>query len=204
MRSVTKRPGRPPSYDRDKALGAITDLFWTHGFAATSLDGIAKATGMSRPSLYAAFGDKREMYLLALRSFADSALRGMADALSRPKLKDALSAFFDQAIDCYTTGLSARGCFIACSGVHEAANDDGVHASVSLAFSDIDALLEDRLRRAEEGGELPIDFTIENGVRLVSCILHSIAVRARAGASHAELRALATTAIHVMSIDRPN
>jgi AcrR family transcriptional regulator len=62
-------------------VGAMTNVFWQQGFAATSLDDIALATRMNRPSLYAAFGDKRAMYLLALEAFAARAVAGMAAEL---------------------------------------------------------------------------------------------------------------------------
>ncbi|MEO7036717.1 MAG: helix-turn-helix domain-containing protein [Polyangiaceae bacterium] len=60
------RLGRPPSYNRDLALGAIRDVLWGRGLSAASLDDIAAATSMNRPSLYGAFGDKRAMYLEGL------------------------------------------------------------------------------------------------------------------------------------------
>ena len=59
--------GRPRAYDPDAALKAARDVFWVKGYAATSLDDIAEATGMNRPSLYAAFGDKEAIYLAALK-----------------------------------------------------------------------------------------------------------------------------------------
>ena len=58
-----KRRGRPRAYEPDVALGKALDLFRTAGFAATSLDDLSAATGMNRPSLYGAFGDKRELYI---------------------------------------------------------------------------------------------------------------------------------------------
>lgn len=199
MRFGTKRRGRPPTYDRAAAMQAFTGLFWQKGFAATSLDEIARETAMNRPSLYAAFGDKRAMYLLALRSFADEAVRGMANALFRRELGDALSAFYDQAIAIYTAGPFARGCFIACSGAHEAANGDDVQATVTSIFLEIDGLLQDRFRRAKEVDDLPRNLSADDAARLTSGILHSLSVRARVGASSADLQALASAAVRIVS-----
>jgi AcrR family transcriptional regulator len=58
-----KRRGRPRAYQPDIALGKALDLFRKNGFAATTLDDLSAATGMNRPSLYGAFGDKRELYI---------------------------------------------------------------------------------------------------------------------------------------------
>jgi TetR/AcrR family transcriptional regulator, copper-responsive repressor len=199
MRNSTKRRGRPPSYDRAAAVDAFTSLFWQKGFAATSLDEIARETGMNRPSLYAAFGDKRAMYLLALKSFADQANRGMADALSRPSLREALLAFYDQAITVYTAGPFARGCLIACSGAHEAANDNDVRATVVSIFQGIHTLLEGRFQCASEAGDLLRHIAPDDAARLASCVLQSLAVQARAGMSRADLQMLASSAIKVVS-----
>ena len=56
-----KRRGRPRGYEPEVALARALDVFWKDGFAATSLDDLSAATGMNRPSLYGAFGDKREI-----------------------------------------------------------------------------------------------------------------------------------------------
>src|SRR6516162_6182995 len=77
-----KRRGRPPAYDRDAALQQATDAFWRAGFSGTSLDDLAAATGMNRPSLYAAFGDKRALYLHALDRYWQLAFAAMDEALS--------------------------------------------------------------------------------------------------------------------------
>ena len=60
---MAKTRGRPRAYDPDRALQAAQDVFWRKGFAETSLDELSAATGMNRPSLYAAFGDKKAIYL---------------------------------------------------------------------------------------------------------------------------------------------
>ena len=74
-----KRRGRPRAYEPDVALGKALDLFRKDGFAATSLDDLSAATGMNRPSLYGAFGDKREMFVKSYRRYRDDARAAMAD-----------------------------------------------------------------------------------------------------------------------------
>jgi AcrR family transcriptional regulator len=66
VQKETKRRGRPPAYVPEVALARATDAFWSAGYAATSLDELAAATGMNRPSLYGAFGDKHDLYLKTL------------------------------------------------------------------------------------------------------------------------------------------
>src|SRR6476661_5297535 len=108
------RRGRPPAYDADAAMAGVMDVFWRAGFAATSLDDICAATGMNRPSLYGAFGDKRALYRAALERYRAAARAGMRDALApdRP-LRDAVGVVFKKALSLYLSGESAaRGCFM--------------------------------------------------------------------------------------------
>ena len=76
-------PGRPRAYDPDRALANATQSFWRAGFAATSLDDLSAATGMQRPSLYGAFGDKRELYLATLDRYVEASRGAMQAALAR-------------------------------------------------------------------------------------------------------------------------
>src|SRR5690242_18403734 len=74
-----KRRGRPRAYEPDVALGRALDLFRQGGFAATSLDDLSAATGMNRPSLYGAFGDKRELYIKSYQRYRDEERAAMAE-----------------------------------------------------------------------------------------------------------------------------
>ena len=74
-----KRRGRPRAYEPEVALGKALDLFRKDGFAATSLDDLSAATGMNRPSLYGAFGDKRELYIKSYQRYRADARAAMVD-----------------------------------------------------------------------------------------------------------------------------
>src|SRR5215212_3734823 len=77
-----KRRGRPRAYEPDMALGKALDLFRKDGFAATSLDDLSAATGMNRPSLYGAFGDKRELYKKSYESYRNRARVRMGETFA--------------------------------------------------------------------------------------------------------------------------
>ncbi|QLP96663.1 MAG: helix-turn-helix transcriptional regulator [Rhodoblastus sp.] len=94
-----KRPrGRPRGFCRDAALAAIGEVFARKGFAETTLDDLGAATGLTRPSLYAAFGDKEAAYLAALAHYGESAAARTGQALARPgRLVGRLSGLFAEA-----------------------------------------------------------------------------------------------------------
>src|SRR3954447_6577390 len=79
-----KRRGRPRAYEPEEALGKALDLFRKGGFAATSLDDLSAATRMNRPSLYGAFGDKRDLYIKSYRRYREDSGAAIADILRTP------------------------------------------------------------------------------------------------------------------------
>src|SRR5215469_11570855 len=81
--AAAKRRGRPRAYEPDVALAKALDLFRKEGFAATSLDDLSAATGMNRPSLYGAFGDKRELYIKSYQRYRDDARAAMIEIFRR-------------------------------------------------------------------------------------------------------------------------
>jgi AcrR family transcriptional regulator len=197
QKSSGGRRGRPRAYDPDTALARATETFWAAGFAATSLDELSAATGMNRPSLYAAFGDKRALYLSTLERYRDEAREGMREALApdRP-LAEALRRVYQKALSLYFSGDGApRGCFLIGTAATEAVGDPAVRAALGGSLRMIDDAFEVRLRQARDEGELPSDADPAALARLASAVLHTLALRSRAGDSRAALEATADAAI---------
>ena len=195
-----KRRGRPRAYDPQAALLQARDAFWRTGYAATSLDDIATATGMNRPSLYAAFGDKRALYLEALAQYWQLALADMREALGQDlPLNEALMRVYDGALSIYFSGDScARGCFVVGTAVTEAVEDADIRKSLEAGFRMIDTAFETRLRTSRETGELNNKADPATLAVLATATMHSIAIRARAGTPLAALRELARKAVDVI------
>src|SRR6201991_4642004 len=116
-----KARGRPRAYDPDLALQQATNVFWKAGYAGTSLDDITAATGMNRPSLRAAFGDKHTIYLKALAGYWELQFSAMRKALEGGgALKDTLMRVYDASLAIYFSGGgSTRGCFVVGTAVTE-------------------------------------------------------------------------------------
>src|ERR1700738_3386826 len=108
-----KKRGRPRAYDPATAVARAAETFWKAGYAGTSLDELSEATGMNRPSLYAAFGDKRDLYIRALTQYWDRTRPAVKEALAydRP-LPEALRRLYGKALVIYLAGESGpQGCF---------------------------------------------------------------------------------------------
>lgn len=191
--SVTPgRPrGRPRSYDPAKALNQARNAFWRSGYAATSLDDLSAATGLNRPSLYGAFGDKRAIYLAALRQTRDEMLAGQARGLSNPApLREALTALYAAATAIYMARDDAgqRGCFLIGTAVTESLSDPEVRAIVDEAFVRMDEAFAARF--AQDPAALAPGADPAALGPIATGILHTLAVRARAGADEPSLRAI--------------
>src|SRR6266550_158491 len=100
-----KRRGRPRAYQPEVALGKALDLFRKAGFAATSLYDLSAATGMNRPSLYGAFGDKRELYIKAYQRYRADAATAMIDIFKHEQpIRKRLERIYAVALDIYLSG----------------------------------------------------------------------------------------------------
>jgi AcrR family transcriptional regulator len=194
------RRGRPRAYDAEVALKQATETFWRTGYSGTSLDKIAAATGMNPPSLYAAFGNKHALYLEALAHYWELSLVATREALAEDRpLAKALMLAYEAALSIYFSGKGyARGCFVIGTAITETVEDAAIRKSVAAGLRMIDADFEARFRTALEKGELKRDADPAALAVLASAVMHTIAIRARAGASRAELREVARKAVSVI------
>ncbi|TDG05631.1 TetR/AcrR family transcriptional regulator [Paraburkholderia guartelaensis] len=209
MQSSTKkdsRPrGRPRAYDPQEALARARDTFWRNGYAGTSLDDLSEATGMNRPSLYGAFGDKHALYLQTMERYVEAGRVAMESALdSAVPLREALMRVFDGALGWYLPAHdAARGCLLIGTAAVEAVNDDAVRERLAAGLRTFDKAFERRLRAALAQGELPPDASAPMLARLASALLHSMALRARAGDSRSSLRAMAVAGVALICGEAP-
>jgi TetR/AcrR family transcriptional regulator, copper-responsive repressor len=198
--SAPKRRGRPRAYEPEVALARALDVFWKEGFAATSLDDLSAATGMNRPSLYGAFGDKRELYIKSYESYRDRARQRMGEtfAIDLP-LREMLQRIYAIALDMYLSGKDGpRGCFTVMTATSEAVFDPSIRAMVISGLVETDRFFARIFKRAQERGERAASADPQVLALLASATLHTIAVRARAQVPRAELEAIVNGALDVM------
>jgi AcrR family transcriptional regulator len=195
-----KRRGRPRAYQPEIALGKALDLFRKDGFAATSLDDLSAATGMNRPSLYGAFGDKRELYIKSYQRYRADARAAMIDIFrDELPIRRRLERIFTVALDIYLSGdAGPRGCFTVMTAASEAVSDPEIRAMVVEGFAELDKSFAVCFRRAKEKGELPESADPVVLANLASATIHTLAVRARVRTPRKELEAIVKGAIDMM------
>jgi AcrR family transcriptional regulator len=187
-------PGRPRSFDPPAILRKIAAVFRRRGFSGTSLDDIAHAAGLNRPSLYAAFGDKRAMYLAALNMVADDIQAG-ADRIdvANVDLATKLEWWLKGALKAYLHGdPGPSGCLAIGTAPAEAVTDPEIRA----ALNGILTLIDTRVAAwfVEAGLSEP-----RVRAQLVAAVMHSLGVRARAGQPKAALYAFAANAVRLLA-----
>jgi len=198
---AAKRPrGRPRQYDPETALDRARNAFWDTGYAATSLDDLSAATGLNRPSLYGAFGDKQALYLASLDKSRRELTASLTAALApQEPLRRALERVFSSAGDIYVRGDTAqRGCFLIGTAVTEAVADPTIRAALARALAEIDQAFAERLRRAQGAGDLAAGANVMGLARLATATLNGMAVRARAGGDLGEVNSFGAALVDMI------
>lgn len=203
MVSSGKRRGRPRAFDPSRVLDRVMLEFWTCGYSGTSLDQLSAATGVNRPSLYATFGNKKSLYISALERFHHKSTVKTIEVLQDPCLQSALRNYFAECMNLYIAHSGGSlGCPVLSSAMADAATDPETRAILSAFVQLVDDALIERFVIAEANGKLMHGADAQSGGLVIACVLHSLAIRARAGATREELTAVTEAAL--LTICRPS
>jgi AcrR family transcriptional regulator len=187
-----KRRGRPRAYDPDAALAHAMEAFWTSGYAATSLDDLSAATGMNRPSLYAAFGDKQDIYIKAYRKYRARLRDEFQPILQAPgPVRLVLHQVLEAASALYRSGPDGpRGCFSVVTAASEAVAEPEIRKLVVEAIAALDQTFTALFAKGIERGELAAGSDATMLAKIATAAIHTLAIRARVRASREELGGL--------------
>jgi len=183
--------GRPRAFDRDRALERALDVFWRKGYEGASLSDLTEAMGINPPSLYAAFGNKEELFREALDRYMERHAEVLREVLARPKARDAIAALLTCTADALTNKSTPPGCLLV-----QGISGCGDHAQcirneLCKRRAANEKTIRERLKRAEAEGDLPKDADPAALSRFVATVAEGMA----GGASRAELRRIAETAM---------
>jgi len=196
---VKRRPrGRPRKFEPDEALDAAMKVFWQRGYEGTTLTELTTATGLSRPSLYAAFGDKESIYRKVLDRYIHGPSSYMRSALSAPTAYEALTQMLHGAINLLTSPGNPSVCMIA-QGTLACGEDSEAMRQEAIKRRRIgQTMLTQRLERAVTEGELPAETNPAELALYFATVLRGIGISALSGATREELTAIAGLALTVI------
>jgi TetR/AcrR family transcriptional regulator, transcriptional repressor for nem operon len=171
---------RPREFDEDTALEAATQLFWNNGYEATSMRDLADRTGMTTPSLYNAFGDKRAIYRLVLDRYIRQALEACSAIFGGedPPLR-ALERYFDALIEEALADALQKGCFVVNTALEVAPHDADFRDLVTNVFDQIEKYLRDCIVSGQSDGTIRTKLPAADLARLFLGTMLGIRVLAR-------------------------
>jgi len=197
MKSIAKRqPGRPRTFDRDKALQIALRLFWQRGYEGTSILDLTRAMGITAPSLYAAFGSKERLYMESAGLYLSTQGHFMVRALEdEPTARKSIARMLLDAAKSYTRPDLPRGCLIS-NGVIQCAEENVEVAQQFTAFRKAarDAI-KARLDRGVKEGDLPRKTDTGSLSTFYAAVIQGMSTQARDGASKQALERIATMAM---------
>jgi AcrR family transcriptional regulator len=177
--------GRPREFDADIALDRVLPVFWRDGFEGASVQELADAAGVSKPSLYAAYGNKEALYLAALKRYADE---HTADRVARleaePDAREAMRQFMRATVDTYTDRSHPSGCLVVTGTTtsDSAAVPEAVRNALCASMRAAASVLEARLARAQREGQLSHAVDPAALASYFNTVMAGLSVQAKAGA----------------------
>lgn len=188
--------GRPRAFDPDTALDRALDLFWRKGYDGTSLSDLTEAMGINRPSLYSAFGDKKALFFKVLDRYLSGPAAGLLGAVEDGiPAREAVASLLNRAAERAEQPDRPAGCLLVHGALCGGEEAEEVQAELARRRAAVEVALRCRLNRARESGELPPDADSDALAKFFTTVQQGMAVQARSGASAAELRVVAATAM---------
>lgn len=189
--------GRPREFDVDQALTAALRVFWSKGYEGASMTDLTDAMGITRPSLYAAFGNKESLFRKALDLYEREKLCYMGQALEAPTARGVAERLLLGSLENQTSRDDPRGCLGVISSVACGAEADCIRQEVLERGRIAHEALIERMERAVAEGDFHAPVDPEGITKYLTAILQGMAVQAGAGASREDLQRLVDTTLAV-------
>ena len=189
--------GRPREFDLDEALAAALRVFWQRGYEAASMAELTAAMGITKPSLYAAFGNKESLFKKALDLYEREKLAYMRTALDAPTSRGVAERLLAGALEMQISACTPRGCLGVISSVACSPEAESIREDVLARRRSSLAALVARFEQAERDGDLSTGIEPESLARYLIAILQGLSVQAGSGAGAADLKALVETALQI-------
>jgi|UniRef100_UPI0035CA0D06 AcrR family transcriptional regulator len=195
--AISAPKGRPREFDVDEALTAALMVFWRNGYEAASMAELTSAMGITKPSLYAAFGNKEALFHKALDLYEREKLAYMTSALEAPTARGVAERLFRGALEMQMSTCDPKGCLGVISMATCGAEAEPIKAEVVKRRASSEAALIRRFEEAQAAGEFPEGMTPEALTRFLYAILQGLAIQGGSGATCPELCQLVETSMAV-------
>ena len=187
--------GRPRSFDTDEALDTALELFWQHGYEGTSVAMLTEAMGINMPSLYAAFGNKEELFRKVLDRYIEEPASYLPRSLKAPTAREAAEALFNGAITMVMNRGQPDGCLLVQGALVAGPTSTPVRIELARRRGRAEAAIRKRFELAKEEGDLGADVDAAKLARYIMTVIWGMSVQAASGATRVQLKDIADSAM---------
>jgi AcrR family transcriptional regulator len=194
-RSSRRKTGRPLSFDRETALHQAMLVFWRHGYEATSLSDLTAAMGVTPPSIYTAFGDKKRLFLETIDRYLSGPITSASIIAEASTAREAARGLLQASATGFTGADTPPGCLLASSAIScsDAAAD--VQNALATIRRRIETRLKERILHAIQAGEMGDEVDAEGLAGHIMAVIQGMSTLARDGAARDKLMRVADAAM---------
>jgi len=179
--------GRPREFDQEEVLDRVVDLFWKHGYEGTSMATVTSATGLSKPSLYSAFGGKAELFRRAFERYWLRLANFVGEPLSEPSARVGIEKLLHGLVDYQTQPGLPHGCLAVHGSLVGSDTSSPIRADLNARRGTTQAMVRKRLLRAQADSEIANNIDVDDLASYIATLIQGLAVQAAGGASREQL-----------------
>jgi AcrR family transcriptional regulator len=189
--------GRIRQFDLNAALDRAMEVFWKRGYEGATLEELTAAMGINRPSLYATFGNKEQLFRKALDRYGAGPTAFVREALAEPTARGVVESIFRGMMRLMTDAGHPQGCMVVHGALVGGEESECIRGELAQRREAAVCLIRERFERAEQEGDLPKGTDCGVLARYVATIMHGLAVQAVSGAAKEELQRVAELVMRV-------
>ena len=191
-----KQRGRPPAFDHEEALEKALRVFWLRGYEGASMAELTEALGINRPSIYAAFGNKEELFRKALGKYLAGPVAYVAKAMNEPTSRQVVEKLLTKSAELLTNPDNPRGCMIVQGALSCGQGSELIQQELITYRKSFEDALRQRFELAQTQGDLPNNINASGLAKYIATIHQGMSVQATSGATLGELMTVVQVALN--------
>ena len=195
IKPPAKPRGRPLAFNQEKALDAAMQLFWAHGYEGTSMAELTDALGINKPSIYAAFGNKEQLFRKALARYIAGPVAFVAEVKNALTAHQVVEGFLKQAVEFFSDQTTPNGCLIVQAALTCGQSSNVIQQELIAYRKRFEEAFVARFELAKTQGDLPQDADANALAKYLATIHQGLSVQATSGATKQELLAVVEIAL---------
>jgi len=184
---LKRQRGRPTAFDADEALEKALQVFWARGYEGASMAELTEAMGINKPSIYAAFGNKEELFRKALGKYTSGPVAYVAEAMQQPTARAAMEMFLSRSAEFLADKNTPGGCMIVQGALTCGQSAELIQRELAARRMGLEDMLKRRLESAQAQNDFPRDLNAAEFAKYLATVHQGMSVQASSGATKKEL-----------------